>query len=85
MSDQQLAEKLHTPVIDKNQKIKKTVTFYRQYLGCWSCWYASNKKILYKSLFFIIFLKNLDESNHKPNKMLVDKSNEFTKDQLNHG
>ena len=37
MSDQQLAEKLHKPVIDKNQKNKSTVTFYRQYLGCCSC------------------------------------------------
>ena len=36
-SDQQLAEELHKSII--------TLTFYRQYLGCWSCWYAINNQI----------------------------------------
>ena len=42
MSDQQLAEEIHIPIIRKLRK-KSTITFYKQYLGCWSSWYAINK------------------------------------------
>ena len=43
MSDQQLAEEWHELIIRKFKK--STITFYRQYLGCWSCWYAINNQI----------------------------------------
>ena len=38
MSDQQLAEKLHKRIFKIFKK--SAITFYRQYLRCWSCWYA---------------------------------------------
>ena len=34
MSNKELAEELHKPVIKKFKKKKSTITFYRQYLGC---------------------------------------------------
>ena len=37
MSDQQLAEELHKPLIKNFKKKESTLIFYRQYLGCWSC------------------------------------------------
>ena len=33
MSDQQLAEEIHIPIIRKLRK-KSAITFYKQYLGC---------------------------------------------------
>ena len=40
-----LAEELHKPSIRNFQEKKSGITLYRQYLGCWSCWYAINKQI----------------------------------------
>ena len=42
MSNKELVEELHKPVI---RKFKKTEvhTFYRQYLWYETCWYANNK------------------------------------------
>ena len=37
ISNKELAEE------SKIQEKKCTITFYRQYLGCWSCWYVINK------------------------------------------
>ena len=34
ISNQQLAEKLHKPIIKKIEEKKSTLTFHRQYLGC---------------------------------------------------
>ena len=34
MSDQQLAEELHKPIIKKLKKKKNTILLYRQYLWC---------------------------------------------------
>ena len=49
-SNKELAEELHKPITKKSRKEKYqerkgTLTFYRQYLGCWSCRYAINKQI----------------------------------------
>ena len=41
MSNQHIAEELYKSVIRKFKK--KKITFYRKYMGCWSCWYAINK------------------------------------------
>ena len=30
---------------DKTFTLKSTITFYRQYLGCWPCWSAISKQI----------------------------------------
>ena len=43
ISNNELAEELHKPVIRKFKKKKSTIAFYKQYLGCWSYWYAINK------------------------------------------
>ena len=45
ISNKELAEELHKTIIKTIWKEKSTIIFYRQYLGCWSCWYAINKKI----------------------------------------
>ena len=45
MSNQKLAEELHKRIFKKYEKHKITPTFYGQYLGCWSYWYAINKQI----------------------------------------
>ena len=44
ISNKELTEELRKPVIRKFKK-KSTLTFYRQYLGCCSCWYAIKKQI----------------------------------------
>ena len=45
MSSKELSEELHKPIII-NFFLKKSIfTFYRQYLVCWSCWYAINQQI----------------------------------------
>ena len=41
ISNKELAEELHKPIIRKFKK--STIIFYREYLGCWSSWYAINK------------------------------------------
>ena len=41
LSDQQLADALHNPVIKKFEKRKVK----RQYLRCWSCRYAIKKRV----------------------------------------
>ena len=43
ISNKELAEELHKPIIRKPDNEK--LIFYKQYLGCWSCWYAINKQI----------------------------------------
>ena len=40
--NKKLANKLHKPISRKLNK-KSTITFYRQYLWCWSCRYPINK------------------------------------------
>ena len=47
MLNKELAEEFHKPILIKieKKKKKKTLTFYRQYFGCWSCWYAITKQI----------------------------------------
>ena len=45
ISNKELAEELHKPIIRKFKKKKITLIFYRQYFGCWSCWYAIDKQI----------------------------------------
>ena len=41
ISNKELPEELQKPIIRNFNKRKYT----RQYLGCWSCWYAINKQI----------------------------------------
>ena len=41
----EFAEELHKPIIRKFEKKKCKLTFYRQYLECWFCWYAIKKQI----------------------------------------
>ena len=43
--NKELADELHKPIIRKTEKRKSKITSYRQYLGCWSCWYAINKQV----------------------------------------
>ena len=43
--NKELADELHKPIIRKIEKRKSKITFYRQYLRCWSCWYAINKQV----------------------------------------
>ena len=40
MWHQELAKELPKPIIRKFEKKESTLTFYGQYLGCWSCRYA---------------------------------------------
>ena len=41
MSNKKSAEELHKPIIRKFDKtLISILIFYRQYLGCWSSWYA---------------------------------------------
>ena len=44
MPGHQLAKVLENPIIKKIQKKEKKITFYRQYLGCSSYWYAIESK-----------------------------------------
>ena len=43
ISNKESVEELHKPFIRKFKK--SALIFYRQYLGCWSCWYTINKQI----------------------------------------
>ena len=43
ISNKELAEELHKRIIRKFKEKTSIRTFYRKYLGCWSCWYAINK------------------------------------------
>ena len=43
ISNKELTEELHKPIIRKLKKKKSTLNFYRQYLGCRSSIYAINK------------------------------------------
>ena len=43
MSNKKLAKELHKPILRKFEQ--STLTFYRQYFGCWSCGHAINKQI----------------------------------------
>ena len=52
MPDLQLAEELHKTIIKKIREKKSTITFYRQYLGFWSCWYAIHRLYLINDLSF---------------------------------
>ena len=52
MLDLQLAEYLHKTIIKKIREKKSTITFYRQYLGFWSCWYAIHGLYLINDLSF---------------------------------
>ena len=45
ISNKESAEDLYKPIIKKIREKKSTFLFYRQYLKCWSCWYAINKQI----------------------------------------
>ena len=45
MSNYEIAEELHKSVIRRFENWKLKSIFYRQYLGCWFCQYAINKKI----------------------------------------
>ena len=45
MSNKDSSEELLKPIITKLEIKKSTLTFYRQYLGSWSCQYAINKQI----------------------------------------
>ena len=40
MSNKELAEELHKPIIRKSEKWKLHSPFKGTYLGCWPCWYA---------------------------------------------
>ena len=53
MSNQELAGELYKLIIRKLKKKKTTLISYRQYLGCWSCWYVINKQI-WRNSFVII-------------------------------
>ena len=37
----------------ENLREEKYIHFYRQYLGCWSYWYAINKQIWWRNLFLL--------------------------------
>ena len=37
MSNKELAEKLQKSILENLKTGKSTLTFFRQYLGCWSC------------------------------------------------
>ena len=52
MPDLQLAEYLHKTIIKKIREKKSTITFYRQYLRFWSCWYAIHRLYLINDLSF---------------------------------
>ena len=52
ISKNKLGEVLHKSIIRTFKK--RTHTFYRKYLGCLSCWYANNKQIRSRNLFFIM-------------------------------
>ena len=45
ISNKELAEELHKPIIRRFNKKKSKITFYRQYLACRSGRYAIDKKI----------------------------------------
>ena len=42
-SNKELAEELHKPLIRTFKNRTSRLTFYRQYLGFWPCWYGINK------------------------------------------
>ena len=45
ISNKKIVEGWHILIIKKIQEKKSTITFKRQYLGCYSCWYAIDKQI----------------------------------------
>ena len=81
MPDLQSAEELYRTIIKKIREKKSTITFYRQYLGFWSCWYAIHRLYLinYRKYTWVVLLKDkkcititnafqkfLKESNNTP-------------------
>ena len=53
--NQQLPEELHKPIIRIILKKNSLFHIYRQYLGCWSSWYAINKQVYWLNQIFIMF------------------------------